>query len=56
MIPEFDGTNAEHFINMILRVQTILTQNQHQYLLLGILAQKLKGKAALAVRADTIDH
>lgn len=54
MIPEFDGTNAEQFINMILRVQTILTQNQHQYLLLGILAQKLKGKAALAVRADTI--
>ena len=54
MIPEFDGTNAEQFINMILRVQTILTQNQHQYLLLGILSQKLKGKAALAVRADTI--
>ena len=54
MIPEFDGTNAEQFINMILRVQTILTQNQHQYLLLGILSQKIKGKAALAVRADTI--
>lgn len=54
MIPEFDGNNAEQFINMILRVKTILVQHQHQFLLLAILSQKLKGRAATAIRADTV--
>lgn len=54
MIPEFDGQNAEQFINMIMRVRTILVEHQHQYLLLAILSQKLKGKAATSIRADTI--
>ncbi|KOC58732.1 hypothetical protein WH47_05386 [Habropoda laboriosa] len=54
LIPNFDGTNSEIFINTIIRVSTLLVPTQHTLLLMAILAQKLKGRVALTLRPDVI--
>ena len=54
LIPDFDGTNTEIFISTLIKGSSMLDQSQHPLLLLALMSQKLKGRAALTIRPDTI--
>ncbi|XP_076385488.1 uncharacterized protein LOC143264053 [Megachile rotundata] len=54
LIPDFDGNNTEVFISTLIKVSSMLHPEQHALLLLAIISQKLKGRAASTIRPDTI--
>jgi hypothetical protein len=53
LIPEFDGSNVESFINHIQTAVKRLAVDQHELLLCSIVAQKLTGRAKNSIRTDT---
>lgn len=53
LIPEFDGSNVETFINHIQIAVKRLAMDQHELFLCGIIAQKLTGRAKHSIRTDT---
>lgn len=53
LIPDFDGSNVETFINHIQIASKRLAVDQHELFLCGIVAQKLVGRAKHSIRTDT---
>lgn len=54
LIPEFDGTNVESFIEHVQAAVKRLAPDQHELLLISIIAQKITGRAKGSVKLGTV--